>query len=155
MRPLYRVTNLPARTCGEFSFSLSFFQLTLAFRVHSIELSARVSAGLPHLGRRMEASERRKNPRYRCSAPVRISWGEVTLEATLHDISATGMYLETAEPLWLRAEFSASVLLPERLSVRCVVRRVDDGKGMVVEFTELSSIARMNLNHLLWKLAHP
>lgn len=103
----------------------------------------------------MEASERRKNPRYRYSAPVRISWGEVTLDATLRDICATGMYLETPEPLWLRAEFSASVLLPERLSVRCVVRRVDEGKGMVVEFTELSSVARMNLSHLLWKQAHP
>lgn len=103
----------------------------------------------------MEASERRKNPRYRCGAPVEISWGEVTLDATLRDISATGMYLESPEPLWLRAEFSARVLLPERLSVRCVVRRIDEGKGMVVEFTELNPSVRMNLNHLLWKLAHP
>lgn len=102
----------------------------------------------------MEASERRKNPRFKCSAPVRVFWGEVTLDATLRDISATGMYIETSEPLWLRAEFSASVLLPERLSVRCIVRRVDSGKGMVVEFVEMNSDARMNLNHLLWRLAH-
>jgi hypothetical protein len=26
---------------------------------------------------------------------------------------------------------------------------------MVVEFTELNPSVRMNLNHLLWKLAHP
>jgi PilZ domain-containing protein len=102
----------------------------------------------------MEASERRKNPRYRCSATVRISWGEVTLDATLRDISSTGMYIETCEPLWLRAEFSASVILSERLNVRCVVRRVDEGKGMVVEFLELNPDVRMNLNHLLWRLAH-
>ncbi|HKW89021.1 MAG TPA: PilZ domain-containing protein [Candidatus Acidoferrales bacterium] len=103
----------------------------------------------------MEASERRKNPRYRCGAPVKISWGEVTLDATLRDISATGMYIQTSEPLWLRAEFSVTVLLPERLGLRCVVRRVDQGKGMVVEFVQMNPDQRMSLNHLLWKLANP
>lgn len=103
----------------------------------------------------MEASERRKHPRYPCSAPVKISWGEVALDATLRDISATGMYIETSEPLWIRAEFLARILLPDRLTVRCIVRRVDAGKGMVVEFLEMGPEIRMNLNHLLWKLAHP
>jgi hypothetical protein len=103
----------------------------------------------------VNASERRKNPRYECRAPVRIAWGEVMLDATLRDISATGMYLETPEPLWVRAEFSASVLLPEKLKFRCIVRRVDKGKGMVVEYTEVTPETRMNLNHLLWKLARP
>lgn len=102
----------------------------------------------------MEASERRKNPRYRCNAPVKISWGQVTLDARLRDISATGMYIETSEPLWLRAEFSATVSLSEKLIVRCVVRRVDEGKGMVVEFLEMSPDWRMSLNHLLWRLAN-
>lgn len=77
------------------------------------------------------------------------------MDATLRDISASGMYIETHEQLWARAEFSARVLLPEALNVKCIVRRVDAGKGMVVEFTELSQETRMNLNHLIWKLAHP
>lgn len=102
----------------------------------------------------MEASERRKDPRYRCGAPAKISWGEVTLDATLRDISATGMYIETSELLWLRAEFMANVILSERLNVRCVVRRVDEGICMVVEFLQLNPDVRMNLNHLLWRLAH-
>ncbi|MGH9710200.1 MAG: PilZ domain-containing protein [Candidatus Acidiferrales bacterium] len=103
----------------------------------------------------MKESERRRHARYPCKAQVKITWGEVTLDAVLRDISASGMYLETHEPLWARAEFSARVLLPEMLLVECIVRRVDVGKGMVVEFTELSQEARMNLNHLIWKLAHP
>lgn len=103
----------------------------------------------------MNESERRRHVRYLCKAQVKIAWGEVTLDATLRDISASGMYLETHEPLWVRTEFSARVLLPEALRVQCIVRRVDVGKGMVVEFTELSQETRMNLNHLIWKLSHP
>lgn len=102
----------------------------------------------------MAESERRRHARYPCEAQVEITWGEVTLDVTLRDISASGMYLQTHEPLWARAEFSARVLLPEMLRVDCVVRRVDAGKGMVVEFIELSQETRMNLNHLIWKLAH-
>lgn len=102
----------------------------------------------------MSESERRRHARYPCKAQVEITWGEVTLDAMLRDISASGMYLETHEPLWARAEFSAKVRLPEPLNVKCIVRRVDAGKGMVVEFTEVSQETRMSLNHLIWKLAH-
>ena len=84
---------------------------------------------------------------------MKITWGDVTLEATLRDISASGMYLETHEPLWARAQFSAQIMLPESIRVECIVRRVDAGKGMVVEFTELTQEAKMNLTHLIWKLA--
>lgn len=103
----------------------------------------------------MSGSERRRHKRYPCSAAVKITWGHVTLEAHLRDISLSGMYLETREPLWVRAQFSARLLLPEAIRVECIVRRVDAGKGMVVEFTELAQEARMNLHHLIWKLAHP
>lgn len=84
---------------------------------------------------------------------MKITWGEVTLEVTLRDISASGMYLETSEPLWARAQFSAQLMLPESIRVECTVRRVDPGRGMVVEFTELTQEAKMNLTHLIWKLA--
>lgn len=84
---------------------------------------------------------------------MKITWGDVTLEATLRDISSYGMYLETPEPLWARAQFSAQLMLPESIRVECIVRRVDPGRGMVVEFTELAQEAKMNLTHLIWKLA--
>jgi hypothetical protein len=103
----------------------------------------------------VSGSERRRHKRFPCHAVVKITWGSVTLEANLRDISASGMYLETSEPLWVRAQFSAQLLLPEPVRVECIVRRVDAGIGMVVEFTEITQEARMDLNHLIWKLAHP
>jgi hypothetical protein len=102
----------------------------------------------------VSGSERRRHKRYPCQAAVKITWGQVSLEATLRDISMSGMYLETQEPLWARAQFSAVLMLPEAIRVECIVRRVDPGKGMVVEFTELTQETKMNLNHLIWKLAN-
>jgi hypothetical protein len=102
----------------------------------------------------VSGAERRRHKRYPCRTAVKITWGQVILEATLRDISASGMYLETPEPLWARAQFSAVLMLPEVIRVECVVRRVDAGKGMVVEFTDLTQESRMNLTHLIWKLAH-
>lgn len=84
---------------------------------------------------------------------MKITWGQVSLEARLRDISASGMYLETPEPLWARAQFSAVLMLPEVIRVECIVRRVDAGKGMVVEFTELTQETKMDLTHLIWKLS--
>ena len=102
----------------------------------------------------MSGSERRRHKRYPCKAAVKITWGQVALEATLSDISASGMYLETHEPLWARAQFSARIMLPEPIRVECIVRRVDAGKGMVVEFTDITQETKMNLTHLIWKLSH-
>jgi len=103
----------------------------------------------------VEETDRRRHARYPCNARVKITRGEVTWDATLHDISASGMYIDTHEPLWVRTEFSARALFPEALSVTCIVRHVDAGQGMVVEFTELSEESRMNLNHPIWRLSHP
>jgi hypothetical protein len=102
----------------------------------------------------VSGAERRRHKRYACRTTVKITWGQVTLEATLRDVSASGMYLETPEPLWARAQFSATLMLPEVIRVECIVRRVDAGKGMVVEFTDLTQESKMNLTHLIWKLAH-
>jgi hypothetical protein len=102
----------------------------------------------------VSGSERRRHERYPCQAAVKITWGDVHMEATLRDISLSGMYIETPEPLWARAQFSAHLMLPEAIRVECVVRRVDPGKGMVVEFTQVTQETKMNLTHLIWKLAH-
>jgi hypothetical protein len=102
----------------------------------------------------VSGSERRRHERYPCQAAVKITWGDVHMEASLRDISLSGMYIETPEPLWARAQFSAHLMLPEAIRVECVVRRVDPGKGMVVEFTQVTQETKMNLTHLIWKLAH-
>jgi hypothetical protein len=63
------------------------------------------------------------------------------------------MFIKTSNPLWVRAEFMARILLPEPVDVGCVVRRVEPGCGMGVEFTELSDRARRLLDEFLCKLS--
>ncbi len=101
----------------------------------------------------MTGPERRRSPRYPCAAALEIGWGSEVLRASIRDICSTGMFVETSNPLWMRAEFSARVLLPEPLDVNCVVRRVHPGEGMGVEFTEVPEPSREALGRLLWKLA--
>lgn len=101
----------------------------------------------------MSDVERRRSPRFPCIADLEIGWGSEVLRASTRDICSTGMFIETANPLWVRAEFSARVLLPEPVDVNCVVRRVHPGKGMGVEFTEVPETSREALGRLLWKLA--
>ncbi len=50
------------------------------------------------------------------------------------DISAEGMFIEIAAPLWVGATFSAQVALDKPLRVLCTVRRVEPGRGMGVKF---------------------
>jgi hypothetical protein len=63
------------------------------------------------------------------------------------------MFIKTSNPLWVRAEFMARILVPEPVDVGCVVRRVEPGCGMGVEFTELSNRARQLLDEFLCKLS--
>jgi hypothetical protein len=97
--------------------------------------------------------ERRRSPRYPCAADLEIGWGSEILRASVSDICTTGMFIETVNPLWIRAEFSARVLFPDPLDVNCVVKRVEPGRGMAVEFTEIPEASREALEGLIWKLA--
>ena len=98
-------------------------------------------------------AERRRNARYACHASVEIEWGSEVLRAVISDLSASGMFIVTREPLWMRAEFSARILDGQRLLVNCVVKRVEPGRGMGVEFTEIPLDSRKPLEEYLWKLA--
>ena len=97
--------------------------------------------------------ERRRNPRYRCNTPIEIEWGSEILRVTASDISSTGMFVITESPLWVRAEFAARILAAEPVPVVCVVRRVQPGRGMGVQFGPPSQEAQKALDALLWKLA--
>jgi len=99
-------------------------------------------------------SERRRHPRYSCEAQVEIIWGEVTLDAMLRDISASGMYLDTHEPLWARAEFSAPIFYPRR-SANALFAASTRARAWSSNSPKWGDETPMNLNHLIWKLAHP
>ncbi|MGB6430882.1 MAG: PilZ domain-containing protein [Candidatus Acidiferrales bacterium] len=72
----------------------------------------------------------------RCTfdAPLEIEWGSSTLPARVSQISASGMFIQIDQPLWVGARFEARLGVKPPLLLQCVVRRVAPGKGMGVSF---------------------
>jgi len=101
----------------------------------------------------VSAIERRRHPRYACSTELEIEWGSEILRASVKNISNSGMFISTNDPLWMRAEFSARIPLPQPLVLDCVVRRIEPGRGMGVEFKDIAPTMRKALDEYLWKLA--
>jgi hypothetical protein len=76
--------------------------------------------------------ERRWAQRYSFRADLDIEWGSAVLRANTRDVSASGMFIESADPLWIGAGFSASLQLEHPVRVDCRVRRIEPGLGMGV-----------------------
>ncbi len=68
------------------------------------------------------------------------------------DIGVKGMYLETENPLWMRAAFTARIDVGETIEVDCMVQRVEPGRGMAVVFVDLPEAEREQINEYLRKL---
>ncbi|HXL22488.1 MAG TPA: PilZ domain-containing protein [Candidatus Dormibacteraeota bacterium] len=77
-------------------------------------------------------SERRWAPRYEFRADLEIEWGSAVLRASVRDISANGMFIESADTLWVGAGFTAKIALDRPVKVDCFVKRVEPGRGMGV-----------------------
>ena len=58
--------------------------------------------------------ERRWAPRYPFRADLEIEWGSAVLAGKTRDISASGMFIEAADTLWVGAGFSARLNLSPR-----------------------------------------
>jgi PilZ domain len=84
---------------------------------------------------------------------VEIGWGAEVLKCVTRDIGDMGMFIETEHPLWLRAEFTARLKLGEILELDCIVRRVEPGRGMAVEFKDLPEAEREQIDLFLGKLS--
>ncbi|MCL4524420.1 MAG: PilZ domain-containing protein [Acidobacteria bacterium] len=97
--------------------------------------------------------ERRRYPRYGFQADVDIEIEGKSFRAFLTDISADGMFVVAANPLWVGAVFTARLQIADPLHVKCVVKRVMVGRGMGVEFRELSAQDRETLDKILSNLA--
>jgi hypothetical protein len=82
-----------------------------------------------HQARRFE---RRWAPRYSFRADLEIEWGSAVLRASTRDISANGMFIEAADPLWIGAGFTARLNLQHPLTLDCSVKRIEPGRGMGV-----------------------
>jgi hypothetical protein len=76
--------------------------------------------------------ERRWAPRFRFHADLEIEWGSTVLRARTRDVSSNGMFIESADPLWVGARFSAQLTLDQPVRLNCFVKRVEPGRGMGV-----------------------
>jgi hypothetical protein len=80
-------------------------------------------------------SDRRWAPRYSFRANLEIEWGSAVLRASTRDISSNGMFIESTDPLWIGAGFTAHLVLDRRVKVDCSVKRIEPGLGMGVAVT--------------------
>jgi len=79
--------------------------------------------------------ERRWAPRYRFHADLEIEWGSSVMRARTRDVSANGMFIESLDPLWVGAGFSAQLTLDQPVRLNCSVKRVEPGRGMGVSIS--------------------
>jgi hypothetical protein len=79
--------------------------------------------------------ERRWAPRYRFRADLEIEWGSALLRANTRDISSNGMFIESPDPLWVGAGFTAHLVLERPVKLDCFVKRIEPGMGMGVSVT--------------------
>ena len=77
-------------------------------------------------------SERRWAPRYDYRTDLEIEWGSAVLRARTRDISSNGMFIESTDPLWVGAGFTAHISADRPVKVDCFVKRVEPGLGMGV-----------------------
>jgi hypothetical protein len=76
--------------------------------------------------------ERRWAPRYSFRAELEIEWGSAVLRGKTRDISASGMFIESSDTLWVGAGFTARLALDRPVKLDCSVKRVEPGRGMAV-----------------------
>ena len=105
-----------------------------------------------HSARRLE---RRWAPRYSFRADLEIEWGSAVLRASTRDISANGMFIEAADPLWIGAGFTARLNLQQPLTVDCSVKRIEPGRGMGVSVALAESESQRIYHELLSALSSP
>jgi len=98
-------------------------------------------------------SERRWAPRYSFRANLEIEWGSATLRASTRDISSNGMFIESADPLWIGAGFTAHLVLDRPVKVNCSVKRIEPGHGMGVSVTVSESQHEQHYQDLLASLS--
>lgn len=100
-------------------------------------------------------SERRWAQRYVFRANLEIEWGSALLRANTRDISSSGMFIESPDPLWIGAGFTAHIVLDRPLRVDCYVKRVEPGRGMGVSVTLRETQNEERYHKLLDSLSNP
>jgi hypothetical protein len=99
-------------------------------------------------------SERRWAQRYRFRADLEIEWGSAVLRGSTRDISSSGMFIESADTLWVGAGFSARLVIERPVTLNCSVKRVEPGRGMGVTVAISETENQQRFQDLLSRLSH-
>ena len=99
--------------------------------------------------------ERRWAQRYSFRAELEIEWGSAVLRARTRDISSNGMFIESADTLWVGAGFTARMALERPVQIDCAVKRVEPGQGMAVALTVAGEPHQQRFQELLASLIRP
>jgi hypothetical protein len=103
-----------------------------------------------HPARRLE---RRWAPRYSFRADLEIEWGSAVLRANTRDISASGMFIEATDLLWVGAGFTARLNIDKPVKIDCFVKRVEPGLGMGVSVVHSETESQQHYHDLLSTLS--
>ena len=98
-------------------------------------------------------SDLRRAPRYGYQASLEIEWGSAHLRARTRDISASGMFVEAEDVLWVGAAFRARLITERPCWLECSVKRVEPGLGMGVTVELREDQSQRHYRDLLAKLA--
>ncbi|PYU71088.1 MAG: hypothetical protein DMG49_09995 [Acidobacteria bacterium] len=85
---------------------------------------------------------------------LEIEWGSAVLRGSTRDISANGMFIEAADPLWVGAGFTARLTLDRPVRLDCFVKRVVPGRGMGVSVAVSESESQKPYEGLLSLLSN-
>ena len=98
--------------------------------------------------------DRRWATRYSFRADLEIEWGSAVLRGSTRDISASGMFIEAADPLWVGAGFTARLTLDRPVRLDCFVKRIEPGRGMGVSVAVSESESQRLFEDLLSSLSN-
>jgi hypothetical protein len=94
-------------------------------------------------------SERGRARRFAFRAELDIEWGSAVLRGNTRDVSASGMFIESADPLWVGAGFTARLKMERPVQLDCFVKRVEPGGGMGVSVDLSKPETRQRYEELL------
>lgn len=100
-------------------------------------------------------TERRRATRFAFRAELDIEWGSAVLRGATRDISASGMFIEAPDPLWVGAGFTARIKLERPVQIDCFVKRVEPGSGMGVSVDLSKPENQRRYQELLAQLSGP
>ena len=98
-------------------------------------------------------TERRRAARFSYRAELEIEWGSAMLRGSTRDLSASGMFIEAADTLWVGAGFTARLNVDHPVRLDCSVKRVEPGRGMGVTVDLSKPETQQQYQALLSKIA--